>query len=530
MKSIVSVLGIRLLVFLPSLIVLLLSTIAQAADDSKPNIVFLFIDDWAWNGSPIAMDDDMENSRMPILQMPHLEQLARQGMKFRNAYASPQCSPSRVCVQTGQSSPRNGFTVFMNQLGQDYYNVKKSKGLPVISCISDETIDPDAVTIPEALKPLGYVSAHFGKWHMRGDPGDEGYVQHDGDTNNNPGNTLKAGLKEGEPKPKRLPEAMTDPKLMLSVTERAIKFIEQQAKAGQNFYLQISHYAMHAGEECLPATREKYAKHPLVQAWYKRNKKDADSVRIGDDPAVWFGMAEDLDGRIGAVLNRLKELGIDDNTYVVVMSDNGYRHKQLGVTSKLAQPMHGKKWWVWQGGIRVPMIVKGPGIRPGTVFEGNVVNYDLLPTFVEWAGGNPQTLKNIDGVSLANYMRGEPPKKDFLNRYLYFHYPHNRTSMPHSAIVTGTQKVIHFYQRPDIPMLFDLETDEAEVHNIATQQPRQHQRLWREMMRYLDEVGARFPKKNPNFDAAVYQKSETYEKRLPYGPFEGSRPLEDDEQ
>ena len=91
---------------------------------------------------------------MPVLQMPHLKRLARDGMKFRNAYASPQCSPSRVCVQTGQSSPRNGYTVFSNALGQDYFNIKKSRGLPVISCISDMTLDPEAVTIPEALKPL----------------------------------------------------------------------------------------------------------------------------------------------------------------------------------------------------------------------------------------------------------------------------------------------------------------------------------------------------------------------------------------
>ena len=496
----------------------------------KPNIVFLFIDDWAWNGSPIAMDDSMSNSRMPVLRMPNLQRLAREGMKFRNAYASPQCSPSRVCVQTGQSSPRNGFTVYLNRLGQDYYNEKKSKGLPVISCISDETIDPEAVTIPEALKPLGYVSAHVGKWHMRGDPSDEGYVLHDGDTNNNPGNTLTTGLKEGEKKPKRLPGDLSDPKLMFSVTERAIGFIQQQAKAGKPFYVQISHYAMHAGQECLPATREKYAKHPLVQAWYRKNKKQADTVNIGDDPAVWLGMAEDLDGRIGAVLDKLAELGIEKNTYVVVMSDNGYRHRELGLAPGLTQPLHGKKWWVWQGGIRVPMLVRGPGIKAGSTFAGNVVNYDLLPTFVDWAGGDPAKLQNIDGVSLAGYMRGEKPDPAFMNRYLYFHYPHNRTSMPHSAIVSGTRKVIHFYLRPDLPMLFDLASDEGEVHNIAGRQPQIHQQLWGELMRYLKQVEARIPKRNPDFDREAYEASETYEARLPYGPFEGSRPLEEDEK
>ena len=208
---------------------------AIAEDAVKPNIVLLFIDDWAWNGTPVLMREGMENSRMPVLQMPNVERLAREGMKFTNAYASPQCSPSRVCIQTGQSSPRNGFTVFMNDRRQDYFDEKGYPDFPVIPCISDMTIDADAVTIPEALKPLGYVSAHIGKWHMRGDPGDEGYVLHDGDTSNNPGNTLRANLKEGEEKPRRLPADLTDPKLMFSVTEKALGFMQQQVKAGKPF-------------------------------------------------------------------------------------------------------------------------------------------------------------------------------------------------------------------------------------------------------------------------------------------------------
>ena len=412
----------------------------------------------------------MSNSRMPVLEMPNIERLAKEGMKFRNAYASPQCSPSRVCIQTGQSSPRNGYTVYMNSRGQEYYDESRQyKKFPVVPCVSDQTIDPGTMTIPEALKPLGYVSAHVGKWHMRGDPGAEGYVLHDGDTDNKPGNTLASFAKEGETKPRRLPEDLTDPKLMFSVTEKAIGFIEQQVAARKPFYLQISHYAMHAGSECLPATREKYANHPLVQAWYKANNKQKETVRLGDDPAVWLGMAEDLDGRIGAVLEKIDALGIEDNTYVVLVSDNGYRHKELHLDPKLKQPHHGAKWWVWQGGIRVPMIVKGPGIKAGSVFTGNVVNYDFLPTFVDWAGGDPSKLKDIDGVSLARYMAGEQPGDAFLNRNLYFHYPHYRSSMPHSAVVSGDFKLLHFYDSPNTPMLFDLSADMGEVNNIAEQ-------------------------------------------------------------
>ena len=472
------------------------SRIVFAAE--KPNIVLLFIDDWAWNGSPVAMDDSLANSRMPVVQMPNLQRLAREGMKFRNAYASPQCSPSRVCVQTGQSSPRNGFTVYMNDRGQEYYDESKQyAGFPVVPCVSDMTLDTDAVTIPEALKPFGYVSAHVGKWHMRGDPGDEGYIVHDGDTDNKPGNTLRSFVQEGEPKPRRLPPNLTDPKLMFSITDKAIGFMEQQVKADKPFYLQISHYAMHAGQECLPATREKYAGHPLVQAWYEANNKAKDTVRLGDDPAVWFGMAEDLDGRIGAVLDRIDALGIRDNTFVVLVSDNGYRHGELDLQPGLTQPHHGAKWWVWQGGIRVPMIVRGPGIAAGSTFTGNVVNYDFLPTFVDWAGGDWHQLDGIDGVSLAKYLTGEKPDNAFLKRNLYFHYPHYRSSMPHSAVVSGQRKLLHFYDQPDVQMLFDLSGDMGEVHNIAAHDPETHQQLFKDMMTYFERGWRKDPQTEP---------------------------------
>ena len=159
-----------------------------------------------------------------------------------------------------------------------------------------------------------------------------------------------------------------------------------------------------------------------------------------------------------------------------------------------------------------------------------MVNYDLLPTFVDWAGGQPKKLKNIDGVSLAGYLRGRKPDEAFLKRHLYFHYPHNRTSMPHSAIVSGTDKVIHFYGHDDIPMLFDLAKDEGETTNLAAKQPKRHQALYNEMMRYLKQVGARMPKVNPNLDPEAYKKTEAYGARLPYGPFKHRRLLSDDEK
>jgi arylsulfatase A len=515
-----------------NLTLLIISMIFLAGSNDakeKPNIILFYIDDWAWNGSPVPMDDSMENSFMPILQMPNIEELASQGMKFSNAYGSPMCTPARGCVQTGQSAPRSGLTVYLNSR-EPYYDLDKEyRSFPLVPNVSDRELDTNAVTIAEALMPLGYVSAHIGKWHMRSDPGKHGYALHDGPTDNNNGNTLKFGMEPGELTPRRLPKDMADPKSMFSVTEEAIAFMEDQVAKGNLFYLQISHYAMHAGRECLDKTREKYVNHPLVQAWYKENNKDPETINRNDDPAIWLAMGEDLDGRIGAVLDKIRELGIEDNTYIVVTADNGYRHEELELTPGLKQPLHAGKWWVWDGGIRVPMIVKGPGIKPGTEFTGNVADYDFLPTFVDWAGGDPGKLQNIDGVSLAGYMAGKKPDEAFLNRDLYFHYPHYRTSVPHSAIISGSYKVIHFYEFPDIPMLFDLSRDPGEVSNIAKQYPETHRKLYDDMMRYFEQVGARFPKVNPDYDPEEYRKDRKTDYRIKWGPFEGKRPLDDDE-
>ena len=512
-----------------SMVILGLASCSMA-EPQKPNIVMFYIDDWAWNGSPVAMDNTMENSFMHVLEMPNIEKLAEQGMKFSNAFSSPMCAPARVCVQTGQASARSGFTVYLGNTKDDYYDTNKEyQYFPMVPNVSDLEIDPNAFTIAKALKPLGYKSAHIGKWHMRGDPGQQGYVLHDGATDNNPGNTLMAFAEPGEGMPKRLPKDLSDPKLMFSITEKAIGFIEDQVKADNPFYLQISHYAMHSGRECLDKTREKYLKHPLVQAWFEENGKDPDKVTRKDDPANWLAMGEDLDGRIGAVLDKLKELGIEENTYIVVVADNGYRHEELQLQPGIAQPLHASKWWAWDGGLRVPMIVKGPGIKSGSAFAGNVVNYDFLPTYFEWAGGDAKELQNIDGVSLAPYMAGEEPDESFLNRKLYFHYPHYRTSVPHSAMISGPNKVMHFYEFPDIPMLFNTSKDIGEVSNIAAENPELHKKMFDEMMGFFKEVDARIPKVNPNYNPEEYRKDRKTRERIKWGPFKGDRELESDE-
>ena len=210
---------------------------------------------------------------------------------------------------------------------------------------------------------------------------------------------------------------------------------------------------------------------------------------------------------------------------MVVAGDNGYRHEELQLEPDLKQPLHARKWWLWDGGLRVPMIVRGPGIEAGSVFMGNVVNYDFLPTFVDWAGGDPEELNDIDGVSLAGFMAGAEPDEAFLTRNLYFHYPHYRNSVPHSAMISGAFKLMHFYASPTVPMLFDTSVDMGEVSNIAKEQPERHERMYGQMMSYLEGVDARFPKVNPDYDREKLRPGEGLPAARDVGPVRGAAQL-----
>ncbi|MEM7791346.1 MAG: sulfatase-like hydrolase/transferase, partial [Verrucomicrobiota bacterium] len=289
--------------------------------DLPPNIVMIYIDDWSWCGSSVAMDDRMVNSSFPsIIEMPNLDAIAANGMVFRNAYGSPQCTPARAAIQTGQSNARNGLTVFMGN--SDYYDRdstiegRQYYHYPVLANGADQTLREEAVTIPEALAPLGYVSAHLGKWHLRGDPGTEGYALHDGATTNSEGNnyTNSGGL-----------EAIVDPKLMTHITDTGMAFMEEQVIAEKPFYLQLSHYAVHGGSECTPESRARYQLIPEVVA-FNSGKTNPNNINRKSDPAVWLGMIYELDQKIGQIRDKIEELGIADNTYLIVSGDNGYRH------------------------------------------------------------------------------------------------------------------------------------------------------------------------------------------------------------
>ena len=507
-------------------------------DASVRNIIMILADDMAWYDTPVRMDEQLENSAQEIMrslrdpQDPgrlykwNLQKLAEQGTVFRNAYSgAPQCTPTRACLQTGMTTARHRLSVELGGKGIGEFNEKPELSkFPVKPSGVRKPFPDDMTTIPEALAPLGYRCAHYGKWHLESDPAVEGYVDSDGDTDNDGGKTY-------DPKDPRIPVDLPNPKRIKELTDKAIAFMTKQKQAAVPFYIQLSHYAVHAPWECKRSSRALFQHHPDVVA-YNKGQTDPDKINRKNDPAVFFGMIYELDQSIGRLLREIDQLGLTDQTLVIFKSDNGYRRFD---TQNFAQPFYGRKWFLWQAGLRVPMIVKGPEVAAGRVSKTNVTTYDLLPTFYDWAGGDPATLDSIDGVSLKAILRGESPTETFVNRSLYFHYPHYRSAVPLSVVVKGNHKLVYSWDatiRTDISvsdprMLFDLASDPGEFHNITGRYPEIAASLWNDLDCYLTTVDARRPKENSAAYLAdagkQFEADDSAERRDTFPPFEGSR-------
>jgi len=447
----------------------------------KPNIVFILVDDMAWYGTQVKMDKDMPESGMAFCSMPNVQKLSEQGMVFRNARAAAgMCGPSRCSIQTGMTSAHHLYS------GNGGFGIKTDGKVKYIA----ERGDPSLLTpepqgnirfpsIGDVLRSKGYSTAHFGKWHLYGGgPEKHGYDESNGETDNKSVNDVPTGDK------------VENPKQIFSITQSGISFMERQSKAGKPFFLQLSHYANHARYESRPATLKKYENNPIFsQITDKRLAKNAVELAA---------MSEDLDTSVGMILEKLEDLGIASNTYVIFVSDNGYRSWNEG-----AEPLRGGKWWNWDGGLRVPLIVRGPDIKPNSRCDVNVVGYDFLPTFADLAGASSSLSKAVDGVSFKPLLLGQPVPESYINRQIFFHYPHYRESAPSSALVVGQMKLMYFYEHPDQYFQYDLSKDPGERNNIFTTNPEKSKQMFSQLMDGLKSFGAYFPKPNPAADPNV---------------------------
>ncbi|MCA9190160.1 MAG: sulfatase [Planctomycetales bacterium] len=461
---------------------------SHADQQLKPNIVFILIDDMPWYGTSVCMDADNPGSAMAYLEMPNVEKLARQGMVFRNARAAAgMCAPSRCSIQTGMMTARHLYS------GNGGFGDKTDGTVEYLSRGKDATLpllcpEPQGnirhTSIGDVLKQAGYATAHFGKWHLYGGgPDKHGYDESDGETDNKTFRPIDAATGEKT-------NTSEDPKFMFSITKRSIDFIERQAQAGKPFFVQLSHYANHGQYQARTATLEKYQNNQVFQQIAVKREQANSQLSAA--------MTDDLDTSIGQVLDKLDELGIADNTFVIFTSDNGHQDWNEGQA-----PLRGGKWWIWDGGLRVPLIVCGPGVPSSTRSAMNVVGYDWLPTIADLAGISSQIPRDVDGVSLKPVLLGQPVHENLVKRPLYFHYPHYRVSPPSSAIIAGDHKLLYFYEWPDSQFYYDLNSDLGEQSNIATGHPDASHALFQTMMDHLTAAGAYFPKPNPNADPEI---------------------------
>jgi arylsulfatase A len=441
------------LITLLSLLCLSASSV-RAAD--QPNFIFMLSDDQGWNGLSVPMHPDVAGSKGDIFHTPNLEKLAAQGMRFSSAYAPASvCSPTRISIQTGKSPAQLHWT-------------KAAPAVPGRKLIEPRLIkdlSKDEVTIGELLKRAGYATAHYGKWHISGGgPGAHGYDEHDGDTGN------ENAFKFTDPNPVDI----------FGMAERAAKFMEKSKRENKPFYIQLSWNALHAAELANKATLAKYEKLTT------NNSKQAATAAI----------TEDLDSGVGKVLEAVEQLGLSENTYIVYMSDNG-----SGGGGRRGG-LSGGKGSVWEGGIRVPLIVRGPKVTANSWCHVPVVGYDFLPTLCALAGVPAKELpRDIEGGAITSLLHNSGDGIVKRQREeLVFHFPHYQSDDgPHSAIRIGSLKLIHFYEN-DRVALFDLAKDIGERNDLAQQMPKDAHELKRRLDQYLTAINAQLPTPNPNFD------------------------------
>ena len=427
----------------------------------SPNFVLVYIDDLGWAETSVEMIEGREDTRSDFNRTPNLERLAREGMVLSSCYSpSALCAPSRNSLLHGMTPSRLRYTV--------------------LSAVEARKQYLGQITIPQALKKANsdYQTAHFGKWHNESiKPTEAGYDVTDGPNGNGPGDFDNDGKTH-------LPEV--DPKRIFSLTDKSIKFMKEQVAAERPFYLQLSHYANHIWHDSLKKTREKYKKLPKGKKYEKKDGLPDEEIPIAMYNHGWIinyaAMLDDVDRAFGTLLDAIDELGIDEETYVIFTSDNGGGFRGNA-------PLKAGKGSLYEGGIRMPSFVRGPGVKGGSYCKVPVVQWDFLQTFYDLAGGSVPLPEDLDGGSLRDvFEKGDRGRVKRNTKDLIFHFPWH-TGVAESVIRSGKYKL-----RKDLDSLemelFDLDKDLGEKNNLALDMPDLVRKLDKKRARYLESVNA----------------------------------------
>ncbi|MEP4079822.1 sulfatase-like hydrolase/transferase [Haloferula sp.] len=440
------------------LLLLLAATFpALGASEGKPNILLLLSDDQSWNGLSVAMHPEISVSKSSFVQTPHLATLASKGMRFSHAYSpAPVCSPTRISLQTGMTNARLRWT-------KAAPNLSPTAGYALIAPSHRKDLRSDETTIAEVLRSAGYATAHFGKWHIGGGgPESHGYDASDGDNGNE-----VSGRFAGD-----------NPVDIVGMGERANAFMKKSKEAGKPFFIQMSYHALHSPGNANPKTIAKYQK--LMPDAPERSVQRA-------------AIADDLDTGVGKLLDDLEALDLADTTWVIYTSDNGGGGG--GRSRGGERGLQGGKGSLGEGGIRVPLIIRGPDIPADSWCHQQVVGYDFFPTFCELAGVTSLPA-DLDGESIVAQVQGSSAPIERASTGLVFHFPHYQGKTPHSAIYVDDFKLIKFYETGKLE-LFDIRKDTLEATDLSARMPEKAKELERLLDAYLKDVKADLPTPNP---------------------------------
>lgn len=450
------------------------------ADDEQLNFVVVLVDDLGWT--------DLACFGSEYYETPHLDQLAAEGVRFTNGYAAcAVCSPTRAAVQTGRYPARLFVTDWIRsrfqggQIPDDGINpclrpTDQWRGKNLRVPPNALWMESDEITIAEALKPAGYASCYIGKWHLGTDPWyptEQGYDFNYGgcdygqppsyfDPFNQP-NGRHESLREGI---FNLPGREKGQYLTDRETDEAVKFIRDHSD--QPFFLCLAHYAVHTPIQAKADVTAKY------EAKEKTNQKNA----------KYAAMVESVDDAMGRVLGTLEELELTEQTVIIFTSDNG---GLKGPTDNA--PLRSGKGYPYEGGIRVPWIVRWPGVTgAGTTNETPITSTDIFPTIVKAAGLALPSDRELDGLDLKPALTGGTVDRETL----FWHFPHYRHDPgPYSIIREGDWKYIKWYEGP--VALFNLKDDLGESTNLAEQMPDKVEDLDAKLMAHLKSLDAKIP-------------------------------------
>lgn len=451
----------------------------------KTNFLFFLVDDMGWA--------DLGANGSTFHETPHIDRLAKSGMRFTQGYAAGSvCSPTRASIMTGKHPVRVDITDWIP--GQPNRPTN-----PLLHPEDRHSLPLEEVTLAEALKQHGYQTFFAGKWHLGKEgewPTDQGFdINIGGHHKGSPPGGYYAPWTNPALKAKRKGEYLTE-----RLTEESAKFLESRDKA-KPFLLYLSYYNIHTPIQPYKKRIDHYkskAEKSFTGPTPFEVEHDGKTRTRQDNPAL-ASMVAAVDDSVGALLDKLEKLKLDDNTVVIFFSDNGGLSTLGRIGPGCNLPLRAGKGWLYEGGIREPTLIRAPGVtQPGSVSDKPMISMDFFPTMLDLAGLPLQPKLHVDGHSLLSQLKGN----DTGQRTLHWHYPHYHGSSwkPGASIRDGDWKLIEFYHYNNFE-LYNLAKDPGERTDLAKRNPRKAAELRAKLSAWQKRMKARMPVPNPDYKA-----------------------------